>query len=323
MKGEHIIRIKNRDVDFRFTLRRNISIVRGDSGTGKTTLYNMVVALTQNGIESGVQVSSDKPCVALIHADIQTQIAQLKNVRDSIVFIDEGDRLVLRKEFAETIRKTDNYYVLFIRENLHDLPYSVDEIYEIKQSGKYYKFVPYYNKTDGYVYSQHEKKYLFDTILTEDSKSGYQFFDAFCKDTDWKCVSAAGKSEVYRWLKDHPQEKVFVVADGAAFGPEMNRVMEIVKRNGNKAVICLPESFEWMILKAGVVKSDGLNEVLADPSEYIESGEYFSWEQFFTDYLMKITNGSPYSKYSKSRLPKYYMLEKSMDDIAAVIMLKK
>ena len=323
MTGEYSIRIKNRDVDFRFTVRRNITIVRGYSATGKTTLYDMVVALTQNGPESGVQLSCDKPCVALIHADMQTQITQLKNIRDSIVFVDEGDRLVVRKEFAETIRKTDNYYVLFIRDNLHDLPYSVEEIYEIRKSGKYHRFVNYYSKSDGYVYGRQGRKFQFDTILTEDSKSGYQFFDSFCKDTDWRCESAKSKTQIYKWIKDHPAERVFIVADGAAFGPEMNRVMELVERNGNKAVICLPESFEWMILKSGVVKSDDLNEVMAAPGKYIDSREYFSWEQFFTKYLIRITKDSQYSKYSKSRLAQYYMLEKNSGDIAAVIMLEK
>lgn len=323
MTGEYSIRIKNRDVDFRFTVRRNITIVRGDSATGKTTLYDMVVALTQNGPESGVQLSCDKPCVALIHADMQTQITQLKNIRDSIVFVDEGDRLVVRKEFAETIRKTDNYYVLFIRDNLRDLPYSVEEIYEIRKSGKYHRFVNYYSKSDGYVYGRQGRKFQFDTILTEDSKSGYQFFDSFCKDTDWRCESAQSKTQIYKWIKDHPAERVFIVADGAAFGPEMNRVMELVERNGNKAVICLPESFEWMILKSGVVKSDDLNEVMAATGKYIDSKEYFSWEQFFTKYLIRITKDSPYGKYSKSRLAKYYMLEKNSGDIAAVIMLGK
>ena len=41
------------------------------------------------------------------------------------------------EEFAGEIQKTDNYYVIATRESLPTLPYSVEEIYGIRTSGKY------------------------------------------------------------------------------------------------------------------------------------------------------------------------------------------
>ncbi|MDY4633808.1 MAG: translation initiation factor 2, partial [Dorea formicigenerans] len=41
------------------------------------------------------------------------------------------------EEFAGTIQKTDNYYVIVTRESLPALPYSAEEIYGIRTSGKY------------------------------------------------------------------------------------------------------------------------------------------------------------------------------------------
>ena len=38
MKGRIEIRVSNNRARFRFTLERNITVVRGDSGTGKMTL---------------------------------------------------------------------------------------------------------------------------------------------------------------------------------------------------------------------------------------------------------------------------------------------
>ena len=81
---------------------------------------------------------SEKPCVALVDIDWRNQ---LSSVSDSIVFIDEGLKAIKTKEFAEAVKKSDNYYVFFVRESLHELPYSVDEIFEIKASGKYHHFV--------------------------------------------------------------------------------------------------------------------------------------------------------------------------------------
>ena len=57
-----------------------------------------------------------------------------------MVFIDEGYEEIRSAEFAGAVKNSDNYYVIFNRESLHDLPYSVDEIYEIKTSGKFHTF---------------------------------------------------------------------------------------------------------------------------------------------------------------------------------------
>lgn len=42
MKGIQHIEVSNRKVKFKLDLIRNITIIRGESGTGKTTLYNMI-----------------------------------------------------------------------------------------------------------------------------------------------------------------------------------------------------------------------------------------------------------------------------------------
>ena len=130
MKGIRHITVSNRDAKFSFDLKRNITIVRGDSGTGKTTLFDMIADLTRLGEKSGINISCDKKCVALIDTDWRNQ---LSNTKDSVVFIDEGFEEIRSAEFAGAVKNSDNYYVIFNRESLHDLPYSVEEIYEIRQ----------------------------------------------------------------------------------------------------------------------------------------------------------------------------------------------
>ena len=132
MTGIQHVRVSNRDADFKFDLYRNITIVRGKSGTGKTTLYDMIADYTRLKEESGVNISSPKACVALVDTDWKHQ---LNGISDSIVFVDEGAAYIKTPEFAKAVKNSDNYYVIFSRESLHDLPYSVEEIYEIKASG--------------------------------------------------------------------------------------------------------------------------------------------------------------------------------------------
>ena len=56
-----------------------------------------------------------------------------------------------------------------------------------------------------------------------------------------------GKSNVFHYLNMHGNEKILVIADGAAFGSEIDRVLRLIRERKNVALY-LPESFEWMIL---------------------------------------------------------------------------
>lgn len=165
---------RRRGASYRFTINRNITIVRGDSGTGKTTLYEMIADHTYLGERSGVTIKCDRPCVALTDIDWRNQ---LSNIKSSIVFIDEGLEEVASVDFAAAVKASNNYFVIFTRGELPMLPYSVNEVHRIKTSGKYHTFVPMYKPSDGFRYSLSRTKIFhdFDSLLTEDSKSGLQF----------------------------------------------------------------------------------------------------------------------------------------------------
>ena len=70
----------------------------------------------------------------------------------------------------------------------------------------------------------------------------------------------------------------------------------------------LPESFEYLILKAGIIQSEKLKRILENVSEYVECERYESWERFFTDILIELTDGGV-EKYSKDTLNEYYLQE--------------
>lgn len=312
MKGKQHIIVSNRDAKFKFDLNRNITIVRGNSGTGKTTLYNMIVDYTRLGEKSGVNLSSTKKCVALTDINWKNQ---LESIEDSIVFIDEGAEYIKSKEFAHQIKNSNNYYVIFNRENLHELPYSVNEIYEIKKSGKYHLFKPVYkSKKHLYYLNKNKPQKKYNALLTEDSKSGFQFYENYFKESDIHCNTSVGNSNIYGWLKEHSDEKTIVIVDGAAFGSQIDKVLKL-KSSIHFDLYC-PESFEWLILKSGLIKTRGINELLEQPEAYIESLDYFSWEKFFEKYLIDITLDSPYA-YSKANLAEVYYHRHNAEKIIA------
>ena len=81
-----------------------------------------------------------------------------------------------------------------------------------------------------------------------------------------------------------------------------------------RIALYLPESFEWLILNAGIFDDSELKAILNDPSEYVDSKEFFSWERFFTDLLVKKSHGT-YLQYNKRSLNKAYLQEKIKNKI--------
>lgn len=96
-----------------------------------------------------------------------------------------------------------------------------------------------------------------------------------------------------------------VIADGAAFGPEMDRVLQLVQTRENLALY-LPESFEWLILSSGILKDMEVAQILQTPSDYIDGKDYFSWERYFTALLTEKTAGT-YLNYTKKTLNEAYL----------------
>ncbi len=134
MKGKHSITVGNNILQYKFEICRNITIIKGDSATGKTTLVELIQEYYENGEQSGITLQCDKECVVL---EGRQWKVLLQTIQDSIVFIDEGNSFVATDDFADAVKHSDNYYVIVTRESLPALPYSVDEIYGIKSSGKY------------------------------------------------------------------------------------------------------------------------------------------------------------------------------------------
>lgn len=320
MKGIHEITVQNKRIRYRFELRRNITVIRGDSATGKTTLIDMIQEYYEEGEESGIKLHSDKECVVISSNRRWKQ--ELIGIEDSIVFIDEGNKFVFEDEFASYIKSTDNYYVIVTREGIPTLPYSVKEIYGIRNSGKYgdlkqvyNEFYPFYSVQEE---SQIDKK---EIILTEDSNSGYQFFESVTSEMEVGCETAGGKSNIFLKLQElneiKREQKILVIADGAAFGSEIEKVEKMRKIN-DQIDLYLPESFEWMILKSGILEEKRIKDILDHPTDYIESKEYFSWERFFTELLVRETKNTQF-QYFKSKLNKYYKMGQNKDKILNVM----
>lgn len=315
MRGKYRVVVKNNKLHYEFDIKRNITIIKGNSATGKTTLINMIRQFTNQGNSSGVELICDAPCRVLEGIDWQII---LQNISGNIIFIDEENSFIRTEQFASAVQKADNYFVIISRDNLCNLPYSVEEIYGLCSSGKYQNTKRIYQ----HLYQIYPQKELKEfpirpkKIMVEDSNSGYEFFRSVCEKNGIVCESAGGKTKLFSAIQDSETE-VCIIADGAAIGPEMEKLYSLAEVNKN-IKIYLPESFEWLILCSGLVEDAEIKRILDAPENYIESQEYFSWERFFTKLLMKKTDGT-YLKYKKSKLNPVYLHEKTEKQILEVM----
>lgn len=133
MKGKYRIVIENKKIKYDFEIKRNITIIKGDRNC------------------SVLEGKNWKPVLETFH--------------NSILFIDEGNDFVTTTEFATAIQNTNNYYVIVTREGLATLPYSVSEIYGIRDSGKYGSLHQTYNEMYHIYSNMNNKKEIRPTIL--------------------------------------------------------------------------------------------------------------------------------------------------------------
>lgn len=118
MKGSHRVIVESKKVKYDFVLKRNITILTGDSGSGKTVLIDLIRDYNRYGTDSGVFLSCDCECKTINNEDWERQIEETSG---NIIFIDEGNRFLISKRFAELVKQSDNYFVLATREKLATL----------------------------------------------------------------------------------------------------------------------------------------------------------------------------------------------------------
>lgn len=318
MKGSYHFRVKSRKILFDFTIRRNITILKGDSATGKTTLLHMMYEYLRVGKESGYSVLAQTDYYVYLRKEVGRSWQDiLYPLTDTVIFIEENNNFIFSQKFAEFVKNSGNYFVLVNRSPLKMLPYSIHEIYEITTDKKrgdvresYHQFRELYSN---YPIAENNRM---DLIVTEDSQAGHQFYSkAF---SGHMIMGAGGNSRVLDKLQETEIKDTLVIVDGAAFGAMIEDCLEFCStRSERRITVWMPESFEYLILRSGVVSSGELEEILASVPDYVEAKEHESWEQYFTQLLIRLTKDKAY-RYSKGNLHEYYMQDRNIQKMLEI-----
>lgn len=306
MKGKYSFTVSSRKLEYYFEIQRNITVIKGNSGTGKTTLLNMLYEYSIRGRQSGFNVQTT--AIYYVYLSDMPQISweeRLGKLENTIIFIEENNGFVFSKQFAEYVRTSGNYFVIVARRPLKTLAYSINEIYEIKcengqsdLSKKYHYFENIY-RNDVRIGNG------IDVVITEDSNSGKEFFE---KVFDTKSVcSADGNGNVEKCIREVKGQNTVAIVDGAAFGSYIEECINIATVKNHVVYIWTPESFEYLLLRAGVVKVPDLEEILDKTYDFIDSTEYLSWERYYTN-LIEVNTRDTVMQYQKKKLNERYLV---------------
>lgn len=310
MTGEYTLKVRSNMVRYSLIIRRKYTIINGDTGTGKTRLFNLILSSkTHKQIKVICNATID---LVREKDDLEEHIERnaKKGVTKVIYLIDEDvcDELYadeMGKYFSRVTAKAEGYFVLITRKQFTSIPYSVSEIYNLTErldSIKKYE-IEAVNTYEWVNYSPIKS----DSFITEDAKVGYIFFKGNLKDT--KVITADGNSNIKNVLKDelrHNDVKtVCVFADGAAFGCYIKKLLETIEEetrgSDRKVRLLIFESFEYVILMSELFSLD--KDKLLRTFDYADSKNYLSWERYYTDLLRKVSEGE-YNKSSK-QLPMF------------------
>lgn len=305
MKGKHIISITSRKAVYNLELERKISILKGNSGTGKSSMIRLITEYLEYGKQSGVKLSNDSNVSLSVLTNTSDWSEILLSVHNTILFIDEDVRYLYDENFQRELWNADCYAVIVSRSGRFTaLPYSIFGIYELVTEKKETN-----TATNMYnLYEDEHDRGDFDLVLTEDSNSGYEMAGFVFENAE--VVSAGGNALVNTSLRGLSQtyNRICVNVDGAAFGAFIEPALKFAETRGN-TLISAPESFEYVLLNFNEIKkylSSDQGE-LTRTYDYCDSSEYGSWERYYEELLKQVTADHFGFTYSKRKLNRWFL----------------
>ncbi len=307
MKGRHELSITSRRAEYRLELERKISVIKGNSGTGKSSLIRLISDYLELGKDSGIRVHISSSAGMLVLTNSSDWESILPSLSNTILFLDEYVRYLYTEAFQRELWTADCYAVIVSRSGQFSaLPFAVAGIYELvtQKSGE---------STATEMYRLYEEKHGrndFDLFVTEDSNSGYEMARYALWSETTEVVPAGGNASVHDALLKSSGEhnKICADVDGAAFGPYIEPALKYAEISGN-IMISAPESFEFVLLHLDVVRkylSEDAGE-LTRTYDFCDSSQYITWERYYESLLKQITTEHLGFTYSKSKLNSYFL----------------
>lgn len=132
MKGKYNVVLYDNKVRYELELERNITVIKGKSGTGKSSLYLMFYDLIRNKRNVGIHCNcKDKIAVLDESSDWKSIISNSSN---KIFIADEFFEDVTTREFSEVAKNSGNYFIIITRSGR--MKFKLDCMFELSTVNK-------------------------------------------------------------------------------------------------------------------------------------------------------------------------------------------
>lgn len=280
------VKITNPKVVFDLQLNRRVTIIRGESASGKSWVNEIIRIMDDTSL-----IECERNVLVAPTVINGRERETLNAYNNSLLFIDESNIQALSKVYADAVMDLDIWVVISAR-TVKSYPYSADEVYSLRTSGKIKTLTKYYT------HETNNRRYA-NNILTEDSGSGYDLL----KKQGLNVHSAGGKDNIKNKLADC----MTVVFDKAAIGYRY----DMLYKGAVKGVLDLiePESFEWVLLHSDIFKGNSdIEKKINDPGRY-GANDFKTWENFFTEVLSKALDKYQNVNYIKGNLSRCFTIQ--------------
>lgn len=291
------ISVKSKVFNFSGSISRRITVIRGDSATGKTSLVNVIKSHSP-----AVQIESSMPLIVAAN-DTWKQILVASD--NAVIFFDDLS-CTESKEFAEVcseyLVKNNLYIVIIGRQpfdnfillaeedrNLHSytkVALSVSEIYDFKTNGVDHWLepakIPVIDDCSDV-----------DCVLVEDRGKGGDFFENYFQNV---VKSSQGKSQimedVLKLVNNH--SKILVMIDLAAYGFHWEKFYKnVLFKYSNVFILPKRECFEQMLIYSNMLNNNLI--VKEETGNLLKYANTFnSWENYFETLIDRATYKRPY-----------------------------
>ena len=306
MLGKYYINIRNKRLAYNLEFKRSVTIIRGNSGIGKSMFIKMLKDYIDLGKVSNIKVNTNISKLFVLSSNRDCETVVNDNLQDYIFFADENISDVKSKYFVDYLKSSGSWLVYVTRsESTEYLQYSIDEIYSLKSSNKGTYFLNTFYK----IYNDETKNIVPDIVITEDSKSG---FDIISHILNCNVDTSTGKDNMVNKIKEYKAKgfkNIYIIVDGAAYGNQIAKTL--VEGLNCNIYISAKESFEYLVLGYKYF-SKFLTSELTDTYNFADSKLYFTWEQYYTKLLSDLCLNNYNCTYSKESWNKLNNIFKSI-----------
>lgn len=297
------ISIKSPNINYELQIENKLTIITGLSATGKTTLINLI---NEYNSENNVsEVDSELP-MYIINSNIweNPELFRYK----AFYFIDEDMEFLKTSKFFKNVMNSGGYFIVVGRNPEIFINYSVDSIYEFKLYNGIHKMVNKYDIKDL------PYKYYYEHIngvINEDSGSGFEFYKYIIPLSH---TSSRGNKGILKLLE--VEDSKMVILDRVGYGKWINTLLNNIESNNYNAILNLQNSFEYIILKSGILGND------LEKFELIESElklNNINLEKIYFEMLIKISNKDKKTRYTKKYMNPWYLESNILNKLITTI----